>query len=76
MQMLAAKHQTEPGDPSGEIRGRTEGAKGVCNPIGRTISTNQNPPELPRTKPPTKVFMEGPMTTATYLGEDCLIWFQ
>jgi hypothetical protein len=22
------------------------------------------------------VFMEGPMTTATYLGEDCLIWFQ
>jgi hypothetical protein len=31
--------------PNGGVRGRTEGAEGVCNPIGRTtISTNQTPP--------------------------------
>jgi hypothetical protein len=45
-------------DPNGELRAKTEGAEGVCNPIGRTtISTNQNPPfppELPGTKPPIK----------------------
>jgi hypothetical protein len=30
--------------PNGRARGRTEGAEGVCNPIGRTtISTNQTP---------------------------------
>ena len=41
MQILTANHQTEPGDPNGRDRGRTEGAEGVCNTIGRTISTNQ-----------------------------------
>jgi hypothetical protein len=42
MQMLVAKHQTKHGDPNGGDRGRTEGAEGVYNPIGRTtISTNQ-----------------------------------
>jgi len=40
--------------PNEGIREKTEGAEGVCNPIGRTIiSTNQTPPELPGTKPPT-----------------------
>jgi hypothetical protein len=30
--------------PNGGIRERSEGAEGVCNPIGRkTISTNQIP---------------------------------
>jgi len=43
--MLSAKHQTEPRDPDGGVRERTEGAEGVCNPTGRTItSTNQTPP--------------------------------
>jgi hypothetical protein len=33
--------------PNGRVRERTEGAEGVCNPIGRKISTNQTlPPEL------------------------------
>ena len=41
--MLAANHWTEYEDPSGRVRKRTEGAEGVCNPIGRTISTNQIP---------------------------------
>jgi hypothetical protein len=40
MRLLAANHQTEHWDPSGGVRGRTEGVEGVCNPIRRTISTN------------------------------------
>jgi hypothetical protein len=34
--MLAAKHQTEHGVPKGGVMGRTKGAQGVCNPIGRS----------------------------------------
>jgi hypothetical protein len=38
----AANHWTEHRVPNGGVRERTEGAEGVCNPIGRTtISTNQ-----------------------------------
>jgi len=52
MRMLATNHRTEQGDPNGGDRAKTEGAEGVCNLIGRnTISINQNPPELPGTKP-------------------------
>ena len=41
MQILTANHWTEPTDPHGRVRGRIEGAEGVCNLIGRTtISTN------------------------------------
>jgi hypothetical protein len=37
MQMLAKPASwTEHGDPSGGIRGRTEGAEEVCNPIEKT----------------------------------------
>jgi hypothetical protein len=44
MLMLAAHHQTEDSNPSGGVRGRTEEAEGVSNPIGRTtILTNQTP---------------------------------
>ena len=35
-----AESGSQHGVPSGGIRERTEGAEGVCNPIGRTISTN------------------------------------
>ena len=31
MGMLAVYHRTEPEDPNGGVRGRTEGAEGVCN---------------------------------------------
>jgi hypothetical protein len=41
MQILTANHQIETGDPNGKDRGRTEGAEGVCNTIGRTTSTYQ-----------------------------------
>jgi hypothetical protein len=38
--ILTVNHQTEPLDPNGRARGRTEGAEGDCSPTGRTISTN------------------------------------
>jgi hypothetical protein len=45
MQMHAAKHWTECGNLNGGGRGKTAGAEGICNPIGRnTMSTNQDPP--------------------------------
>jgi hypothetical protein len=45
--MLAANHRTESGDPSEEVKWRTERAERVCNPIGRTtISTKQTPKAL------------------------------
>jgi hypothetical protein len=44
MWVHVANHQTECRDPNGGVRGRTKGAEGVCNPIGRTtLSTNQIP---------------------------------
>ena len=43
MQMYTAKHWTEHGDPNGDVRARTVEAEGVCNLIGITIITNQNP---------------------------------
>jgi len=55
--MVADNHQLEHEDPNGGVRETTEGTEGVCNPIGSTtISTNQNPPELPGTKTPTKKY--------------------
>ena len=73
MWMLAANHQIEQGDPNEGVRGRTEGAEGVCNPIERkTISTNQTTPELPRTTSQ-RVHMERLMVQGAYVAEDGLI---
>jgi hypothetical protein len=56
--MLATNYWVEHGNINGRVRERTEGAEGVCNPIGRTtISTNQTLPELSGTKPPTKEYI-------------------
>ena len=49
--MLTGNNQTEHGDPDGGVRGRTEGAEGVCN--------QQEPPELPGIKPLTKEYYGG-----------------
>jgi len=46
--MLTANHWTEPEDPNGGVRERTEGAEGVCNPIGRTIISNNQIPRAPK----------------------------
>jgi len=55
--MLTANNHTVHRDPSGGVRGRTEGAEGVCNRIGRTtISISQMPPKLSRTKSPIKEY--------------------
>jgi len=43
-------------DPNGGVRGRTEGAEGDGNPIGRTTKQPIGSPELPETKPPTKEY--------------------
>ena len=43
--MHAVNQQTEHRDPRGGVRGRTYGAEGVCNSIGRTpILASQTPP--------------------------------
>jgi hypothetical protein len=55
MQILTGSHWTEVGDQYGRVRGRTEGAEGDGNPIGRTtVSTNPDSLELSETKPKTK----------------------
>jgi hypothetical protein len=72
--MLSVNHWTEHRVTNGGARERTQGAEGVCNPIGgTTISTNQYATEIPGTKPPTKVHMEGPMAPA---AEDGLVGHQ
>jgi hypothetical protein len=49
--------------PNGGARESTQGAKGVCNPIGgTTIGTNQYPLEL--------------MSLAAYVSEDGLVSYQ
>jgi hypothetical protein len=49
--------------PNGGARESTQGAKGICNPIGATtIRTNQYPPEL--------------MSLAAYVSEDGLVVHQ
>jgi hypothetical protein len=44
-------HWTEVRDLYGRVRGRTGGAKGDCNPTGRTtVSTNLDSSEIAETK--------------------------
>ena len=55
--ILTAYHWTEHRVSNEGARERTQGAEGVSTPIGgTTIWTNQYPPELPRTKSPTKEY--------------------
>jgi hypothetical protein len=51
---IGTEHGTPNGILNGGVREKTEGAEVVCNPIGKTISTIQFPPEFLGTKPPTK----------------------
>jgi hypothetical protein len=73
--MLSANLWTEHSFPSGGTRKRIQGAEGICRPIRETISTNQYT-RAPRTKPPTRVHMEGPMAPAAYVAEDGLVGHQ
>jgi hypothetical protein len=56
--MLAVNHWTEHRVTNRGVGEGAEGVEGVCNPIRRTtIANNQTiPPELPGTKPLTKVY--------------------
>jgi hypothetical protein len=74
--MHAAKQRTEHGDPNGEVRARSEGTEGICNPIGRTaISTNQPPLKLPGAKPPTKEYTWGePMASSCIWSRGWPYW--
>jgi hypothetical protein len=42
IQILTGNHRTEFGDPYGKVRGRTEGAERVGNPIGK-LAVSRNP---------------------------------
>jgi hypothetical protein len=48
MQILTANLRTEPVDPNGRARGRTEGSEGDCNTTGRTISARSTASPTPR----------------------------
>jgi hypothetical protein len=48
MWMLAPGHLTEHGDPNGGVRGKTEGAEGVFNVIGRTTISNNHHLRVPK----------------------------
>ena len=63
---------------NGEVRERSDGGEGGCNPIGRrTISTYQTPlPRDFRDYTNQGVHMEGPMAPAAYVAEKGLFWNQ
>lgn len=57
MRILAANHWTKCGHHNGGDREKSEGAEGICDPIGMTTtSTNQTFSVLPGTKPPTNEY--------------------
>ena len=61
--MFTVIYKTEHRALNGEARESTQGAEGVCNPIGETtICTNQYPPEL--------------VSLAAYVAEDGLVGHQ
>ena len=70
--MLSANHYTEHMIPNGGVRERTEGAEGVFNFTGRTISTNQTPPTPAQSSQELnhqRVHMDWPMPPPTYVAE-------
>jgi hypothetical protein len=71
--MLLAKHWTKHRVQNGGARERTQGAEGVCSPIGRIIiSTNQ----YPQSSQGIRVHLEGPMAPAANVAEDGLVGLQ
>jgi hypothetical protein len=62
------------GVPNIGIRERTEGAEGVCNPIGRTTIPTNQAARAPRDKATNQgVHMEEPIAPAGHLAEDNLV---
>jgi hypothetical protein len=78
MQIVTANHLIEPGHLNRRARGRTEGAEGDYNPLGRTISTNQTTQNSLGLNHQ-RIYMEGSIAPSTYVGEMALfltIWLQ
>jgi hypothetical protein len=76
MWMLAVNHWTEHGVPNGTVRGRTEGAEGIYNLKGRTISTKQIPQRSQGLNHQPKSIHGGAgghMAPARYVAKDCLV---
>jgi hypothetical protein len=82
MQILTANRWTDPRDLNGGVRGRTEGAEGDCNPIGRTtISTNWTTQSSQELNHHTKsihgeIHGSSYIFSYIYIAEDNLIWNQ
>jgi hypothetical protein len=76
--MLPTYHGTEHGISNGGVRERTEGAEGVCYPIGRTtISTNLIPQHSQGLNhQPKSTHVEELMAPAIYVAEDDLVRHQ
>ena len=69
MQILTVNHRMEVGAPYGRVRGRTEGAEGDGNHIGRTtVSTNLDPAELQETEPLTKDNTQAGLRPLVYMS--------
>jgi hypothetical protein len=55
-------------NPCGKARGRIEGTGRGGNPIKRpTVSTNSDPWELPKTKPPTKEYTQASLRSSSHM---------
>ena len=65
MRMLAANHRTKHRDPSGGVKGRTEGAEEQQYQPTRLLHSSQGLNQ--------KIHMQGPMAPAAYVAEDGLI---
>jgi hypothetical protein len=71
--MFTANHWTELGVRNGGVRGRTEGAEGVCNPKGRTtIATNQTSQNSQALCHQPRSIYGRTMALAAYVAEDAL----
>jgi hypothetical protein len=57
--LLTVNPQTEHGNPNGRERGRTKELKGFATHRKNNNINQPDPPELPRSKPPTKSPHEG-----------------
>ena len=70
MQRLSANHWTQVQDHYRRVGGRTEGAEGNCNPIGRTtVLTNLDTSGLPDEVTNQSAFMGWSMDPSIYVVE-------
>jgi len=75
--MLPANHWTEHGNSKEGLGEGLKEMKGFATPQKNSTVNQPDPPELPKTKPPTKEYtLRGPMAPAAYVTEDGLVWHQ